>query len=85
MSVRYIQNGWEFVFGNKIYYGVVKMNDKWYLISSIFQVLVGLIAIIFFIILFINGEAMNKWIITLFLAVAYVVIGIVGIINNIKK
>ena len=61
------------------------MNDKWYLISSIFQVLVGLIAIIFFIILFINGEAMNKWIITLFLAVAYVVIGIVGIINNIKK
>ena len=61
------------------------MNDKWYLLSSIFQVLVGLIAIIFFIILFINGEAMNKWIITLFLAVAYVVIGIVGIINNIKK
>ena len=61
------------------------MNDKWYLISSIFQVLVGLIAIIFFIILFINGEAMNKWIITLFLAVAYVVIGTIGIINNIKK
>ena len=61
------------------------MKEKWYLISSIFQVLVGLIAIIFFIILFINGEAMTRWIITLFLAVAYVVIGIVGIINNIKK
>ena len=61
------------------------MKDKWYLISSIFQVLVGLIAIIFFIILFINGEAMTRWIITLFLAVAYVVIGTVGIINNIKK
>lgn len=61
------------------------MKDKWYLISSIFQVLVGLIAIIFFIVLFINGEAMNKWIITLFLAVAYVVIGTIGIINNIKK
>ena len=60
------------------------MKDKWYLISSIFQVLVGLIAIIFFIVLFINGEAMNKWIITLFLAVAYVVIGTIGIINNIK-
>ena len=61
------------------------MKDKWYLISSIFQVLVGLIAIIFFIVLFINGEAMNKWIITLFLAVVYVVIGTIGIINNIKK
>ena len=61
------------------------MKDKWYLISSIFQVLVGLIAIIFFIILFINGEAMTRWIITLFLAVAYVVIGTIGIINNIKK
>ena len=61
------------------------MKDKWYLISSIFQVLVGLIAIIFFIVLFINGEAMNKWIITLFLAVAYVVIGTIGIINDIKK
>ena len=61
------------------------MKDKWYLISSIFQVLVGLIAIIFFIILFINGEVMTRWIITLFLAVAYVVIGTIGIINNIKK
>ena len=61
------------------------MKDKWYLISSIFQVLVGLIAIIFFIILFINGEVMTRWIITLFLAVVYVVIGTVGIINNIKK
>ena len=61
------------------------MKDKWYLISSIFQVLVGLIAIIFFIILLINGETMTRWIITLFLAVAYVVIGTIGIINNIKK
>ena len=33
----------------------------------------------------INGETMTRWIITLFLAVAYVVIGTIGIINNIKK
>ncbi len=47
------------------------MKSKWYLISSIFQALIGLIAIIFFI--------------TLFLAIAYVVIGTIGIIDNIKK
>ena len=61
------------------------MKSKWYLISSIFQVLVGLIAIMFFIILAINGEVMTKWIITLLLAIAYVVIGTIGIIDNIKK
>jgi len=61
------------------------MKSKWYLISSIFQVLVGMIAIIFFIILAMNGEVMTKWIITLLLAVAYVVIGTIGIIDNIKK
>ena len=44
------------------------MKSKWYLISSIFQALIGLIAIIFFIILAVNGEVMTKWIITLFLA-----------------
>ena len=61
------------------------MKSKWYLISSIFQVLVGIIAIIFFIILVINGEVMIKWIITLFLAIAYVMIGTIGIIDNIKN
>ncbi|MBP3799920.1 MAG: hypothetical protein ILA19_02945 [Bacilli bacterium] len=61
------------------------MKSKWYLISSIFQALIGLIAIIFFIILAVNGEVMTKWIITLFLAIAYVVIGTIGIIDNIKK
>ena len=45
------------------------MKSKWYLISSIFQALIGLIAIIFFIILAVNGEVMTKWIITLFLAI----------------
>ncbi len=62
-----------------------KKKSEWYLISSVFQVLVGLIAILFFIILAVNGEVMTKWIITLFLAIAYVVIGTIGIIDSIKK
>lgn len=61
------------------------MKSKWYLISSIFQLLVGLAAIIAFIILAINGELVTKWIITLILAIGFVVMGIIGIIDNIKK
>lgn len=61
------------------------MKSKWYLISSIFQLLIGLIAIAFFIILAINGERVTKWIITLLLAISYVVIGTTGIIDNMKK
>ena len=61
------------------------MKSKWYLISSIFQLLVGLTAIVFFVILAVNGEIVAKWIITLLLAIAFVVMGIIGIIDNIKK
>ena len=57
------------------------MKGKWYLISSIFQLVVGLLAIVAFIILAINGEIMTKWIITLLLAIAYVILGIIGIID----
>ena len=57
------------------------MKSKWSLISSIIQLVFGLLAIIAFIILTINGEVMNKWIITLLLAIAFVFIGIIGIID----
>lgn len=57
------------------------MKSKWDLISSIIQLVFGALAIITFIILAINGEIMAKWIITLLLAIAFVVIGIIGIID----
>ena len=57
------------------------MKSKWNLISSIIQLVFGILAIIAFIILAINGEIMIKWIITLLLAVAFVIIGIIGIID----
>lgn len=57
------------------------MKNKWNLISSIVQLLFGLLAIISFIILAINGEIMTKWIITLLLAIAFIIIGIIGIID----
>ena len=61
------------------------MKSKWYLIGSIFQLLVGLLAIVSFLVLAVNGEVVTKWIITLCLAISFVVIGIIGIIDNIKK
>lgn len=61
------------------------MKSKWYLISSIFQLLVGLVAIVFFAIQSVNGEVVIKWIITLLLSFAFVIMGIIGIIDNIKN
>jgi len=55
------------------------MKSKWQLFSSIFQTIVGIIAIISFAILGFCGEDMGKWIVTLILAIAFVVIGIIGI------
>ena len=57
------------------------MKSKWNLISSIVQLVFGILAVIAFIILAINGEIMTKWIITLLLAIAFIIIGIIGIIN----
>lgn len=61
------------------------MKSKWNLISSIIQLVFGALAIIAFIILAINGEIITKWIITLLLAIAFVIIGIIGIIDYKSK
>jgi hypothetical protein len=57
------------------------MKSKWHLAASVFQLVVGLLAIIAFCILCSGGENIVKWIITLLLAVGYVIMGIVGIIH----
>ena len=57
------------------------MKSKWWLISSIVQLVVGVLAILSFVILVIGGENMTRWIVTLLLAIAFVIIGIMGIID----
>lgn len=57
------------------------MKIEWKLISSIVQIVFGLLAIFAFIILAIHGEIMTKWIMTLLLAIAFVIIGIIGVID----
>ena len=48
---------------------------------SILRLLVGLLAIVLTLVLGFGGEDMAKWIITLVLAAAYVVLGIVGLLD----
>lgn len=57
------------------------MKGKWQLFSSIFQLVVGIIAIISFAIIGFGGENAAKWIVTLVLAALFVVFGIMGIIE----
>ena len=61
------------------------MKSKWNLIASVFQLIVGLLAIAAFIILAVNGEDLRRWIVTTILALFYVVLGIIGIIDYIKS
>lgn len=57
------------------------MKNKWFLISSIVQVIIGLLGIASFIILLINYKNITKWIVALILAIVLLITGIVGIIN----
>ena len=52
---------------------------KWRLFSSIFQIAVGIAAIIAYIVIAASGEPLGKWTVTLLLAIAFVVIGVIGI------
>lgn len=55
------------------------MNTKRKLIASIGQIVVGLAAIAAFIVIAANGEPIGKWIVTLILAVGYVIAGLIGL------
>ncbi len=57
---------------------------KWYLFTAIFQILVGIAAIIAFIFVSVSGEPLGKWIITLMVSIAFVVMGVINIINYVK-
>jgi len=53
--------------------------NKWRLFSSVFQIVVGIAVIIAYAVIAASGEAIGKWTVTLLLAIAFVVIGIIGI------
>ena len=57
------------------------MKSKWLLFSSIFQLVVGMLAIVAYVILALGHEPLGKWTVTLILAIAFVIMGIIGIFD----
>ncbi|MEE1281515.1 MAG: hypothetical protein UHK60_04570 [Acutalibacteraceae bacterium] len=55
------------------------MKNKWNLIASVFQLVIGIVAILAFVFVGLSGENMAKWIVTLILSIAFVVLGIIEI------
>jgi uncharacterized membrane protein HdeD (DUF308 family) len=54
---------------------------KWNLFASLFQIAVGISAIVTYLLLAVNGESVFRWTVTLVLAAAFIVIGVIGIID----
>lgn len=61
------------------------MKSRWNLISSIVQLAIGGAAVLSFVVLAICGEDMSRWIVTLILSVIYVVLGVCGLVDDIKS
>ena len=61
------------------------MKSKWQLISSVFQLAVGIAAVVAFVVLAVNGENMARWIVTLILAAAFIVLGVIGLVSYVKQ
>lgn len=55
--------------------------NKWRLFSSVFQIVVGIAAIIAYVVIAVSGEALGKWAITLILAIAFLIMGVIGIVD----
>ncbi|MBE6531007.1 MAG: hypothetical protein E7679_02795 [Ruminococcaceae bacterium] len=58
---------------------------KWNLFAAIFQIVVGIAAIVAYIILATSGEPMGKWTVTLILAIAFVVIGAINAVDHVRS
>ena len=61
------------------------MKRKWHLIASVFQLLIGAMAVVSFVVLWCCGEVMTRWIVTLILGIAFAVMGTMGIFDYKKK
>ena len=55
------------------------MERKWKLIASIVELVIGVLGVIAFFVLGLNGEAMEPWLMTLVLAGAIALFGASGI------
>ena len=57
------------------------MKSKWHLIASIFQLVIGVMAVVAFAVVGSNGENMTKWVATLLLSIGFIVLGVFGVLD----
>lgn len=57
----------------------------WNLFASIFQIVIGVAAIAAYIVLSVGEEPLGKWTVTLILAIAFVVLGVIGLVDWIRS
>jgi len=58
---------------------------KWNLFAAIFQIVVGIAAILAYIVIATAGESLGVWTITLILAVAFAVMGILNFVSYVRS
>ena len=61
------------------------MKKGYPLFASIFQAVVGLAAIVSYILLAAGNEPAGKWTVTLILAIVFLVMGAAGIVSHIRR
>lgn len=62
-----------------------KSRPVFYLIVSIFEVIIGLLAIISFLMLTLSGENIARWVLAFITAILLTISGIVGIIEFVEE
>ena len=58
---------------------------KWNLFAAIFQIAVGVAAILAYIFVAASGEPLGKWTVTLILAIAFVGMGVINAIDYVRS
>ena len=58
---------------------------KWPLIAAIMQLCIGIAAVAAYIVIAVHGEPLGKWTVILILAIAFIVLGVIGITDWIKE
>ena len=61
------------------------MGKKVQLITSLIQIVIGIAAVIAFFILLFSNENINRFIVTFILAIAFIIIGVINLIDYFKK
>ena len=61
------------------------MGKKIQLITSLIQIVIGIAAVIAFFILLFSNESITRVIVTFILAIAFIIIGVINLIDYFKK